>query len=274
MFNTNQESLPNGAEYLKNSIAVAAFILLCAVLTLTTSFSVLGQQVGTNIQVTNPESGAVGSQVKVRGTIDTRNSSYTIFFGGYPVANGTSDEYFVNTNFTVPGLPAGNYNVTLQDTISNQTDVGSFTITIPVIFSLSIMAVSLSLALLNSGLNRILISRFVGWNDYRTIQKEMAEWRSQQMAAARANDKKQLEKLKKKESQMMNMQKKMMKPQMLLLGFTLVYFLIWPVLTGFFPGSVIYIPGIGPQPFYIWYLLCSLFFGTLASRLTGITPME
>jgi len=64
--------------------------------------------------------------------------------------------------------------------------------------TLAIMAISLSLALLNSGLNRILISRFVGWNDYRTMQKEMAEWRSQQMAAARANDKKQLEKLKKK----------------------------------------------------------------------------
>jgi uncharacterized membrane protein (DUF106 family) len=140
--------------------------------------------------------------------------------------------------------------------------------------TLAIMGVSLSLALINSTLNRLLISRFVGWNEYHTIQKEMAEWRSQQMAAARANDKKQLEKLKKKEAQMMNMQKKMLKPQMLLFGFTLVYFLIWPVLLGFFPGTVIYIPGFGAQPFYIWYLVCSLFFGTLASKLLGIITVD
>jgi uncharacterized membrane protein (DUF106 family) len=140
--------------------------------------------------------------------------------------------------------------------------------------TLAIMGVSLSLALLNSTLNRLLISRFVGWNEYRTSQREMAEWRSQQMAAARANDKKQMEKLKKKEAQMMNMQKKMLKPQMLLFGFTLVYFLIWPVLLGFFPGIVIYIPGFGGQPFYIWYLVCSLFFGTLASKILGIISIE
>lgn len=140
--------------------------------------------------------------------------------------------------------------------------------------TLAIMGVSLSLALVNTSLNRILISRFVGWDAYRTMQKEMAEWRSQQMAAARANDKKQLEKLKKKESQMMNIQKKMMKPQMLLLGFTLVYFLIWPILTGFFPGTVVYIPGFGPQPFFIWYLACSFFFGTLAQRIIGTMPLE
>ena len=140
--------------------------------------------------------------------------------------------------------------------------------------TLAIMGVSLSLALINSTLNRLLISRFVGWKEYRTIQKEMSEWRSQQMAAARANDKKQMEKLKKKESQMMNMQKKMLKPQMLLFGFTLVYFLIWPVLMGFFPGTVVYIPGFGGQQFYIWYLVCSLFFGTLASRIVGIMPLE
>ena len=140
--------------------------------------------------------------------------------------------------------------------------------------TLAIMGVSLGLALLNSTLNRLLISRFVGWNEYHTIQKEMAEWRSQQMAAARANDKKQIEKLKRKESQMMNMQKKMLKPQMLLFGFTIVYFVIWPVLIGFFPGNVIYIPGFGGQPFYIWYLVCSFFFGTLASKILGIVSIE
>ena len=140
--------------------------------------------------------------------------------------------------------------------------------------TLAIMGVSLSLALVNSGLNRLLISRFVGWEQYRTMQKEMSEYRSQQMAAMRANDKKQLEKLKKKESQIMNMQKKMMKPQMMLLALTFVYFIIWPVLTGFFPKPVVHVPGFGAQPFFIWYLMCSLFFGTVASRIVGIMPLE
>ncbi len=258
----------------RNPLAYAAIVFLFAVFAFMTISTVFGQQVNSQIVAINPESGAVGSQVNVQGTIGTSNGSYSILFGSDYVINGTADGYSVNRNFTVPNFPAGNYNITLKDSISDQTDTKSFAITIPAIFTLSIMAVSLLLAFFNSGLNRILISRFVGWNDYRTIQKEMSEWRSQQMAAARANDKKQLEKLKKKESQMMNMQKKMMKPQMLQLGFTLIYFFIWTVLTGFFPGSVIFIPGIGPQPFYIWYLLCSFFFGTLASRTIGIMPLE
>jgi len=140
--------------------------------------------------------------------------------------------------------------------------------------TLAIMGVSLSIALFNSGLNRALISRFVGWDEYRSMQKEMNEWRSQQMAAARANDKKQLEKLKKKESQIMNMQKKMAKPQMLLFALTFVYIFIWPFLTGYFPHPVVYIPGFGQQPFYIWYLICSFFFGTIASRIIGVTPIQ
>jgi uncharacterized membrane protein (DUF106 family) len=140
--------------------------------------------------------------------------------------------------------------------------------------TLSIMGISLSIALINSGINRALISRFVGWSEYRSMQKEMNEWRAQQMAAARANDKKQLEKLKKKESQIMNMQKKMAKPQLLLFALTFVYLFVWPVLTGYFPQNVIHFPGFATQPFYIWYLLCSFFFGTLASRIWGILPME
>lgn len=242
--------------------------------------TVWAQQAGTNIQIVNPNSGAVGSQVNVQGAIETSNGSYSIYFGDILVVNGTSTENSVNATFTVPNLSTGNYNVTLQDATSNQSVTASFLITAPMGSSiipwstLAIMGVSFALALLNSGLNRILITRFVGWEAYRTMQKEMAEWRSQQMAAARANDKKQLEKLKRKESQMMNMQKKMLKPQMLLLSLTVVYFVIWPALSGFFPGNVVYVPGFGPQPFFIWYLICSLFFGTFASRLVGIMPLE
>ncbi len=150
--------------------------------------------------------------------------------------------------------------------------------------TLSIMAISIIIALVNSGLNRILVSRFVGWEQYRTMQKEMSEYRSQQLAAARANDKKQLEKLKKKESQIMNMQKKMAKPQMILFALSFVYIVVWIfVLTPSFGANpVAYLPGfsqilgnnLGQISVFYWYPICSLLFGTLASRILGIMPME
>ena len=150
--------------------------------------------------------------------------------------------------------------------------------------TLSIMAISIIIAFVNSGLNRFLVSRFVGWDEYRTMQKEMAEYRSQQMAAARAGDKRQLEKLKKKESQILNMQKKMAKPQMMLFGLSFIYIVVWIfVLTPSFGGSpVAYLPGfsqflgndLGQISVFYWYPICSFLFGTLASRILGIMPME
>jgi uncharacterized membrane protein (DUF106 family) len=148
--------------------------------------------------------------------------------------------------------------------------------------TLSIMGISFTIAFLNSSLNRLLVSHFVGWDQYQTMQKELREFNSQRMAALRANDKKQQEKLKKKESQIMNMQKKMVKPQLILFALTFSYIIIWPVLNGFFPGGVAYLPGLGTllgfpngaAPFFVWYLICSFFFGTLSSRILGILPME
>jgi uncharacterized membrane protein (DUF106 family) len=62
--------------------------------------------------------------------------------------------------------------------------------------TLIIMGIAFVIAFINSGINRGLISYFIGWDKYRTMQKEMAEYRSETMAAMRANDKKQVEKLK------------------------------------------------------------------------------
>src|SRR4030067_1380813 len=140
----------------------------------------------------------------------------------------------------------------------------------------TIMAISIIIAFLNSGINRLLVSRFVGWEQYKTMQKEMSEYRSQQMAAMRANDKKQLEKLKKKEAQVMNMQKKMAKPQVILFGVSFIYIIVWIfVLTPSFRDSpVAYLPGFGPIPVFYWYPICSLLFGTLSSRILGILPIN
>ena len=110
-----------------------------------------------------------------------------------------------------------------------------------------IMAISAVIAFLNSGVNRVLINYFVGWEQYRVMQKEMAEYRSETMKAMRANDKKQVEKLKKRESQVKNMQAKMVKPQMVQFAISFVYLIVWfLVLTPTFgPLPMAYIPGIG-----------------------------
>ncbi len=134
--------------------------------------------------------------------------------------------------------------------------------------------IAATISFLNMGLNRLLISRMIGWQEYKAMQKETSEYNSQRMQALRANDTKTLEKLKKKESQIRNMQAKMFKPQMLLLLFSIIYFVIWPILNGYFPNAVAVVPGFGPQPFYIWYLICAFFFGTLAGKVVGITPIQ
>ena len=162
--------------------------------------------------------------------------------------------------------------------------------------TLIIMAIAAGIAFLNSGINRVLINYFIGWEQYRVMQKEMAEYRSETMAAMRANDKKQVEKLKKKDSQIKNMQAKMMKPQMVQFGISFVYLIVWfLVLTPtFHQAPMAYMPGIGtiagafnvvnglpvgdaiPNaiPVFYWYPICSLFFGLLSSRIIGIMPIE
>jgi uncharacterized membrane protein (DUF106 family) len=134
----------------------------------------------------------------------------------------------------------------------------------------------MTISLINSCLNRILISRFVGWEQYREIQKELSEYRSLTTQAMRKNDKKLLEKLKKKEPQILNMQKKMLKPQLILFVLSLSYIFIWLFgLTPLYKGSIVaYIPVIGKATVLYWYFICSFLFGTLWARLLGITPIE
>jgi len=137
-----------------------------------------------------------------------------------------------------------------------------------------IMLVAVTISFFNMGLNRLIITRMFGWHQYKSMQKELSEYNSERMAALRANDTKTLERLKKKESQITAMQAKMMKPQMILLPITFIYILIWPILIGYFPNAVAYIPGLGAQPFFVWYLICSFFFGTIVSRIIGTTPIQ
>lgn len=138
-----------------------------------------------------------------------------------------------------------------------------------------IMLICIAISFMNSCINRLLINRLVGWKQYRAMQKEISEYRSQTTKAIRTKDKKLLEKLKKKETQILNMQKKMAKPQLFLFALSFSYIIIWWLLTpiyGRYP--VAYIPIIGPANVFWWYFICSLLFGTLSSRLLGIMPIE
>ncbi len=162
--------------------------------------------------------------------------------------------------------------------------------------TLIIMAIAAGIAFLNSGINRVLINYFVGWEQYRVMQREMAEYRSETMAAMRANDKKKVEKLKRKDSQIKSMQGKMMKPQLVQFGISFMYLIVWflVLIPVFGPLPMAYIPGIGTIanshtivngvasgdaiinaiPVLYWYPICSLFFGLLSSRIIGIMPIE
>jgi uncharacterized membrane protein (DUF106 family) len=155
-------------------------------------------------------------------------------------------------------------------------------ITVIPLATIIIMIVAVVISFLNMVINRLLITRMCGWEEYKVMRKETSEYQSQLMKAMRANDTKRVEKLKRKESQMRNMQNKMMKPQMILFPISMSYIVIWWffLIPTFGGDAVAIIPGIAPGalmatgiPVIYWYMLCSFFFGTLASRIIGVTPI-
>jgi len=146
--------------------------------------------------------------------------------------------------------------------------------------TLIVMFIAIGVSFLNMFINRLLINRMIGWNEYRSMQKEVTEYRSQLMQATRNNDKKLIDKLKKKEAQINRMQMKISKPSMILLPIGFSYVLIWwffltPV---YGANAVAFVPGIAPAPggipVFYWYMICSFLFGTLAGRIMGTNPIQ
>jgi uncharacterized membrane protein (DUF106 family) len=145
------------------------------------------------------------------------------------------------------------------------------------ISTLLIMAIAIAVSFINMTINRLLVTRLVGWEQYRSMQREISEYRSQTMKAMRAKDQKLLEKLKRKESQINSMQMKISKPQLYLFPISMSYIVIWFFfLTPTYAAvpTVAYLPGIGSISYVIWYFVCSLMFGTLASRVIGVNPLQ
>lgn len=146
----------------------------------------------------------------------------------------------------------------------------------PPVATVIIMLICMAVSFLNSSVNRLLITRLVGWEQYKIVQKELAEYRALTTQAIRSKDQKLMEKLKKKEPQILNMQKKTTKPQMIMIALSFSYLLIWwLVLIPIYGINIVaYIPGIGGIPVVWWYFICSFLFGTLSSRVLGIMPIE
>jgi len=142
--------------------------------------------------------------------------------------------------------------------------------------TITIMIICAAVSFLNYSINRFLISHFVGWDQYRNMQKEIAEYQSLLRQAIRTNDRKLLEKLKKRESAIASMQSKMAKPQVLMTIIPFIYIIVWWFVLLPFYGTkpVAYIPGIGGISVVWWYFMASFLFGILASRLIGIMPIE
>jgi uncharacterized membrane protein (DUF106 family) len=154
-------------------------------------------------------------------------------------------------------------------------------LTVVPVATVFIMVIALILTTVNQVISRVLISHFIGWDKYQTMRKELAEYRKESMEAARAGDAKQLEKLKKKKSQIDAMQAQQFKPQMILMGISmLVYLPVWRVfLIPMFGGSmfggvsIAFLPGFG-LPLFVWYFLLSFLFSTLMQRILGAMPIE
>jgi len=139
-----------------------------------------------------------------------------------------------------------------------------------------IILIAISISFANSSINRILISRIIGWNQYKVIRKEVADFQAETRKALRSKDKKLTEKIKKRERHILEMQKKMAKPQMIMFGVSFSYILVWWfLLTPFYGWDIVaYIPGYGGVNIIWWYMLCSMFAGIISSRILGIMSTE
>ncbi|MBX5326547.1 MAG: EMC3/TMCO1 family protein [Candidatus Bathyarchaeia archaeon] len=135
-----------------------------------------------------------------------------------------------------------------------------------------VFLLALLLTLITSLANRLLTNR----EQLKSWRKEISDWQKEFNEARKSGDKKQLEKVMRRQKQVMQIQSKMFTQQMKVsLIFIIPFFLIWTWLNGLYvvDGNLVavaYFPGVGGIPVFYWYLLCSLSFGALISRLLGL----
>ena len=116
-------------------------------------------------------------------------------------------------------------------------------------------------------------------------RKEIAEWNEQLREARKSGNKKQMEKLMKKQQYILQIQAKMSWQSMkVTFLFFIPLMIVWYFLGWTYgKAGIAYFPGVGsvftigpfsfPSLFW-WYLLCSFLFSTLFSHLLGLTSVE
>jgi uncharacterized membrane protein (DUF106 family) len=137
-----------------------------------------------------------------------------------------------------------------------------------------VLLLALLLTFITSGANRLLTNKeqMTAW------RKETSQWQKEFNEARKSGDKKALEKVMRKQKQIMQIQTKMFTHQMKIsLIFIVPFFLIWTWLNGLYVNratgaqlAVAFFPGFGGIPVFYWYLLCSLTLGALFSHLLGL----
>ena len=143
-----------------------------------------------------------------------------------------------------------------------------------------IFLTAMIISLINSGIYRLLINKMIGLREYRKLQKELRRLQNEFRQILRTKDQKAIEKFEKKRKRMLQIQAKIMKPQMYLYLISFSYILVWWLfLANLATAKVIaWIPGIAQLSGYWgvagWYFLCSALFGTLFYRVFGITIEE
>lgn len=151
-----------------------------------------------------------------------------------------------------------------------------------------VIFVSLLLALLVSSVNRLFTDK-EKLKQVRAWKREVDAWTADRIKAMRSGDQELLKKVKKQEKRIKQLQSKMLSQsfsQMKTLPITMVlFFVVWGFITGRIlywqlfetpfsgPVTVAYLPwfdGFLELDFFAWYLICSMLFGILFSRLFGL----
>ena len=163
----------------------------------------------------------------------------------------------------------------------------------PPVVTIVVLFVSIAMSLASSLIN----SRFMPKEHrekVKTLRKKISaltKEKNENMKQAKSTgDKKLLKKAQKQERQLLQLQSQVLSlssKQIRVLPITMiVFFIVWLFLTGSIlgfklfespfmgPDPVAYLPWLGgvlPLSLFYWYLICSFLFGTLFSRIFGLT---
>ncbi|RLI22791.1 hypothetical protein DRO54_00200 [Candidatus Bathyarchaeota archaeon] len=142
--------------------------------------------------------------------------------------------------------------------------------------TIAVLLISMGISFLNAGVYRLLITKMVGWKEYRKLQNELKKLQNEFRQILRSKDQEALEKFEKKRRRMLQIQARIMKPQgyLFILGFS--YILVWWffLIPTYGAAPLAVIPGFMELSVVWWYFLCSALFGTLSYRVFGIIVEE